>query len=225
MPSAALASTLLVGIVLLPGLAWLWIAERRIPRTARPGALAVAEASGIGTAATLVTSLLFFVLGSWLEWPFDFGTWLSHPASFRTDLVRNPVGLAAVLVAEPVLAAVGAGSFATWVHRKKPVFAPGSTVLHEVLGGAGAELSTRFVAVTMRDGRVIEGWMGSYSTDPAERFLSLAAPIHVTAADGAASGAASDELIVNLDSVVDIGVLERPDASETDSTESPPEDP
>lgn len=61
--------------------------------------------------------------------------------------------------------------------------------------------------------------------DPAERFLSLAAPIHVTAADGAASGAASDELIVNLDSVVDIGVLERPDASETDSTESPPEDP
>ena len=158
---------------------------------------------------------MLFLLGSWLEWPFDFGEWLLDPTSFHADLAENPVGLATLLVAEPILAAIGAGSFANWFHRKKPVIDPGSTVLHEVLGSSDTDLSTRFVAVTMRDGRVIEGWMGSYSTDPADRFFSLAAPIYVTASDGGAYEAASDEVIVNLETVVDIGVLERNQVGDT----------
>lgn len=203
-----LASALFVGIVLLPGLVWLWTSERRIPRTARPGALAVAEASGIGAAATLVTSFLLFALGSWLDWPFDFGEWLSCPSAFRADLAQHPVGLATVFVAEPILAAIGAGALANWLHRKRPVLDPGSTVLHETLGGDdGKEFSTRFAAVTMKDGRVIEGWVGSYSTDSTERFLSLTAPIYVTAADGTESETRSDEVILNMDNVVDIGIV------------------
>ena len=154
-----------------------------------------------------------------MDWPFDFGEWLSRPRVLRADLARSPVGVAAVLLAEPVLAPLGAGAFANWFHRNKPVIGPGSTVLHEVLGDSGKELSSRFVAVTMQDERVIEGWMGSYSTDSTERFFSLAAPIYVTAADGAESETASDEVIVHLDSVVDIGVVTH-DGSAQDETES-----
>lgn len=206
MSSAALASTLLVGIVLLPGLVWLWVSERRIPRTARPGALAVAEASGIGAAATLMTSFLLFALGSWLEWPFAFGDWVSHPAAFAVDLGRSPVGVAFVLLAEPLLAAFGAGVLAAWIHRKKPVIAPGSTVLHEALGGDTGD-ETKFVAITMKDGRIIEGWMGSYPTDPAERLLSVTAPIYVTdPGEPVSSEAKADQVIVNMDSVADIAV-------------------
>ena len=82
-------------------------------------------------------------------------------------------------------------------------------MLHETLGGdSGNDLATKFAAVTMKDGRVIEGWTGSYPTDSTERFLSLTAPIYVTAADGEErSEAGSDEVILNLDSVVDIGIL------------------
>lgn len=206
MSSAALASTLLVGIVLLPGLVWLWVSERRIPRTARPGALAVAEASGIGAAATLTTSFLLFALGSSLEWPFRFGEWVSRPSTFGVDLAQDPVGVAVVVLAEPLLAALGAGFLAAWIHRRKPVIAPGSSVLHETLGGVTGT-RTKFVAITMKDGRTIEGWMGSYPTDPAERFLSVTAPIYVTdPGETVSSETRSDEVIVNMDGVADIAV-------------------
>ena len=94
-------------------------------------------------------------------------------------------------------------------------------MLHETLGSDSAkELSTRFAAVTMKDGRVVEGWVGSYPTDSTESFLSLTAPIYVTAADGEErSEAASDEVIVHLDSVVDIGILANRDG-EGKATES-----
>lgn len=206
MSSAALASTLLVGIVLLPGLVWLWVSERRIPRTARPGALAVAEASGIGAAATLTTSFLLFALGSSLEWPFRFGEWVSRPSTFGVDLAQDPVGVAVVVLAEPLLAALGAGFLAAWIHRRKPVIAPVSSVLHETLGGVTGT-RTKFVAITMKDGRTIEGWMGSYPTDPAERFLSVTAPIYVTdPGETVSSETRSDEVIVNMDGVADIAV-------------------
>ena len=206
MSSAALASTLLVGIVLLPGLVWLWVSERRIPRTARPGALAVAEASGIGATATLITSFLMFALGSWLDWPFSFGEWVSRPSAFGTDLAESPVGVALVVLAEPLLAALGAGLLAAWIHRGKPVIAPGSSVLHETLGGDSGD-ETKFVAITMKDGRIIEGWMGSYPTEPAERFLSVTAPIYVTdPGETVSAEARSDQVIVNMESVADIAV-------------------
>lgn len=204
----ALGSTFLVGLVLFPGLIWLWTSEKRIPRTARPGALAVAEVSGIGTAATVVASLLLFVMGSWTEWPFDFRNWVASPETIRCELARHPLNLGAAVLVELVIAGSLAGAVAVFIHRKKPVIAPGSTVLHETLGtGAGKELSTKFVAVTMRDGRLIEGWVGSYPADATERFLSVTAPIYVTEpGETERSQAASDEVIVNLDSVVDIGI-------------------
>ena len=59
----------------------------------------------------------------------------------------------------------------------------------------------------MKDGRVIEGWVRSYSTDSTERFLSLGAPIYVTSADGKESETRSDEVILNMDNVVDIGIV------------------
>ena len=79
-------------------------------------------------------------------------------------------------------------------------------MLHETLGGdAGNE--TKFVAITMKDGRTIEGWMGSYPTDPAERFLSVTAPIYVTdPGETVSSETRSDEVIVNMDRVADIAV-------------------
>lgn len=206
MSLAALVSTLVVGVILLPGLVWLWISERRIPRTARPGALAVAEASGIGATATLITSFLLFALGSWLDWPFGFPEWISKPGSLRADLARNPVGIALVVLLEPMLASLGAGFLAHWIHRQKPVIAPGSTVLHETLGSDTGE-KTKFVAITMKDGRIIEGWVGSYPTDPAERFLSVTAPVYVTdPGESESTEARSDEVIVSMDSVADIAV-------------------
>ena len=78
----------------------------------------------------------------------------------------------------------------------------------------------------MKDGRVIEGWVGSYPTDPTESFLSLTAPIYVTAADGEErSEAASDEVILNMDSVVDIGILANQTREDraTESTGQPPQ--
>lgn len=209
----ALASTFLVGLVLFPGLIWLWTSEKRIPRTARPGALAVAEVSGIGTAATVVASLLLFAIGSWTEWPFDFRDWVADPAAFRCDLAQNPFNLGAAVLVELAIAASLAGAVAVWIHRRKPVIAPGSTVLHETLGTAtGKELSTKFVAVTMRDGRLIEGWVGSYPADATERFLSVTAPIYVTEpGEAERSQATSDEVILNLDSVVDIGIAAQPE--------------
>ena len=166
----------------------------------------MAEASGIGAAATLITSFLLFALGSWLDWPFDFGEWVSHPRALRADLVRSPVGVALVALVEPLLAAAGAGFLADWVHGQKPVIAPGSTVLHETLGSDTGE-QTKFVAITMKDGRIIEGWVGSYPTDPAERFLSVTAPIYVTdPGESESTEAKSDEVIVSIDSVADIAV-------------------
>lgn len=204
----ALASTFLVGIVLFPGLIWLWTSEKRIPRTARPGALAVAEVSGIGTAATVVATLFVFAMGYCIQWPFGFRDWLAVPETIRGELAQHPLNLGAAVLIELTIAASLAGAFAVWIHRKKPVIAPGSTVLHETLGtGTGKELSTKFVAVTMRDGRLIEGWVGSYPADATERFLSVTAPIYITEpGETERSQAASDEVIVNLDSVVDIGI-------------------
>ena len=79
-------------------------------------------------------------------------------------------------------------------------------MLHETLGGDTAN-QTKFVAITMKDGRTIEGWMGSYPTDPAERFLSVTAPIYVTdPGETVSSETRSDEVIVNMDGVADIAV-------------------
>ena len=59
----------------------------------------------------------------------------------------------------------------------------------------------------MKDGRIIEGWVGSYPTDPAERFLSVTAPIVVTdPGESESTEAGSDEVIVGMDSVADIAV-------------------
>ena len=145
-------------------------------------------------------------MGSWLDWPFYFPEWISRPGALRADLVQSPVGVALVVLAEPLLATLGAGFLADWIHRKKPVIAPGSTVLHEALGGdTGKE--TKFVAITMKDARIIEGWVGSYPTDPVERFLSVTAPIYVTdPGEDMSSEAKSDEVIVHMDSVADIAV-------------------
>ena len=79
-------------------------------------------------------------------------------------------------------------------------------MLHETLGSdTGKE--TKFVAITMKDGRIIEGWVGSYPTDPAERFLSVTAPVYVTdPGESQSSEASSDQVIVNVDSVADIAV-------------------
>ena len=114
--------------------------------------------------------------------------------------------MALVVLAEPLLAALGAGFLADCIHRKKPVIAPGSTVLHETLGSdTGKE--TKFVAITMKDGRIIEGWVGSYPTDPTERFLSVTAPVYVTdPGENVSSEAKSDEVIVNMDGIADIAV-------------------
>ena len=124
MTPTSLPGVLLFLAVILPGLSWLWVSERRGPITPRPATVAFAELTGVGTAAALVALIPVLLPGS-------------HPPFFLdvSELMgRETVGpyLAANLwhafgsvFAQLALGTVLAGWAATWRRPGRTIFNPG----------------------------------------------------------------------------------------------------
>ena len=205
--------------VLLPGFAWLWISERRGPMTTRSPSVAIAELAVVGTFAAAIAFTLVVLLGTALSWLVDVRAVLraTDLSAFLADHMWQ--SLASCFL--QILGGTGLAGGLAAIARKpgRTTFHPGSTVLHQVMEEdrvtaqrekevIDGQTVQAMVALTTRDGTVIEGYLRCFPADREESYLAIEAPIFMTRDDGIGERVKqpADAVVVNLDHIVHAAV-------------------
>ena len=205
--------------VLLPGFTWLWTSERRGPMVTRSPSVAIAELAVVGTLAAAAAFTLVVLLGTRLSWLVDVPAWLraGDLAVFLADHIWQAVASFFLQILGGT--ALAAGAAAILRRPGRTTFHPGSTVLHQVLeedrvsaqrereAGDGQTVQA-MVALTTREGTVIEGYLRCFPADRDEPFLAVESPVFMTREDGVGERVKqpADAVIINLDQVVHAAV-------------------
>jgi hypothetical protein len=202
----------LVGLILLlaavaPGYVFVRVAEQYRPRPERSALLETAEVLAIGAACTTFAALL--AVG--LEYAMhglvvDVSKWSSQGNAYlreRPFTVARSIGLA--LVGACAIAYLSA----LIVNRGRPAgIIPGVTVRAGVFEPAGRAGRRAWVAVHLKDGSVVEGYLLAYPTGGSDvQEIALQKPIGRTdPGQQRALVAGIDRVIIPADEIAMIGV-------------------
>lgn len=205
----------LLGVVIFvvavaPGYSYLRFAERRAPRPDRSRLMEAAELLGIGSALLAVASAATIGLG--VRWPEVFVNLRAWAASGSQYLGDEPYRGLASVAAVLLIAHAAAYPLARLTHRgARASLHPAVSVWHQVLG-EDIETTAKFLALQLRSGRVVEGYLRAYSIDTplVDREISLQAPIFVTH-DGQRQLIAATSMIFRGEDIAEIGVVDDPD--------------
>lgn len=211
---ANIAGILILLAAFAPGYAWIKIAETRILRPQRSALLETVELGLVGASATLiataVVALVDSVLGLGMA---DLGRWTSEGSDYFED---NPTRILATVAAISVISLLGTWGAARIAYRQyPPIFGPERSVWTDVLARSGEAASkalqrSAFLAATLKDGRIIEGFLFSFPAGPTDEVgeVALQAPIFVRQSSTSPRMSLPDIqfLILLLSEVTDIGV-------------------
>lgn len=170
----SLAGLALFAASLGPGYVYVRVSERRIARAERSQLLEAAELLVIGALITTVVAMLVLAGAAAIG--------VADPEEMRREglayLLLHPLSGFATLGTIFGLSYAAGGGAALVVHRNKPPSQQPGTVWREVFGqdkGTHDAIAT----VELRDGRMLQGQIASYTLDaPAEpRELALRAPM------------------------------------------------
>lgn len=208
----------LVGLILLlaavaPGYVFLRVAERYRPRPDRSALLETAEVLAIGAACTTVAALLIVGLeGAVHGVVVDVSTWSEQGNAYlreRPYTAARSIGFA--LVGACVVAYVSARI----VNRGRPPgIVPGATVRAGVFEPTSRKGWRAWVAVHLKDGSVVEGYLLAYPTGGSDvQEIALRKPIGRTdPGQQRALVTGVDRVIISADEIAMIGVrIESPE--------------
>lgn len=179
---ANLVGLLLFVLVLAPGWLWVRVAERRQVRPDRSALLEATELVVTGVISTAVAAVAVVGVGTAVGWLPNLHTVTAAGSTYVQD---EPYESAVAVAAIFVLSLAGAYGIARLVYQgSEPSLIPAGSVWRDVFG-EGGEGQPIFVSTTLVDGRIVDGYLYSYSTDPdgGDRDLALQAPIYVWSGD------------------------------------------
>lgn len=169
---------LLFVLAVAPGWLWIRVAERRQVRPDRSALLETAELVATGVVFTTIAAIAVVVVGTGVGWLPDLREVTAVGSTFVHD---EPYRSGLTVVAVLGLSLAGAFGAARFVYRgREASLVPAGSVWRDVFG-EGGEGRPIFVSTTLVDGRVVDGYLYSYSTDAdgGDRDLGLQAPIYV----------------------------------------------
>ena len=176
-PASLVGLTLFV-LAVAPGWVWVRVAEKRQVRPDRSPLLEAAELVVIGVIFTTVAAAVVAGFGNGNSWIPELRELTARGSTFAQEEPYRTAATAAMVFALSLAAAYGTARF---VHRgKEASLVPAGSVWRDVFG-EGGEGRPIFVSANLVDGRVVDGYLYSYSTDAggADRDLGLQAPIYV----------------------------------------------
>lgn len=175
---ANLVGLLLFVLVLAPGWLWVRVAERRQVRPDRSALLEAAELVVTGVIFTTAAAVVVVGIGVGVGWLPELRAVTMSGSTYVQDEPYRTAGVVAMVFALSLVAAYGT---ARLVYRgKEASLVPAGSVWQDVFG-EGGEGRPIFVSTSLVDGRVVDGYLYSYSTDASggDRDLALQAPIYV----------------------------------------------
>ena len=173
-----LVGLLLFVLAVAPGWVWVRVAERRQVLPDRSTLLEAAQLVATGVVFTTAAAIAVLGIGTGVGWLPDLREITAVGSTF---LYEEPYRSGLTLVAILGLSLVGAYGAARIVYRgQEPSLVPAGSVWRDVFGEGGAGRPI-FVSTTLVDGRVVDGYLYSYSTDAdgGDQDLALQEPIHV----------------------------------------------
>jgi hypothetical protein len=190
---------LLLLAALAPGYVFTRVAERRFPRPARSQLLETAELLVIGAACTTVAALIFFGINEVVHGVvIDTATWTKVGNDYLGDhphLLAQSIGLILIV-------ACGIAAAVAWLanYGRPGDIAPGITVRAGVFEPAARRAKRGWVAVHLRNGSVVEGYLLAYPTgESGTHDIALQKPIGLTPPGQPRA------LVVGVDSVIIAG--------------------
>jgi len=196
MPDSVLGLFLfLVGLG--PGYLYVRFTERYRPRAERSEVMEVAELVLVGAACSALVSVILLPIMNATKWV-SVSSLVTGPAAYVAEHPWN--ALTALLVVLTASYGVAYGAFRIRYRNRSEVFDPDSSVwVREItrMTKEGAEGIS--ATVELEDGRVIKGFLSSYTPDidgDANRDIALAAPISVK------MPGASDEEIPDIERLI-----------------------
>lgn len=176
-PANLVGLTLFV-LAVAPGWVWVRVAEKRQVRPDRSSLLEAAELVVTGVIFTAVAAALVAGIGNRIGWIPELRELTARGSTFAQDEPYRIGATAAIVFALSLATAYGT---ARLVYRGKDAsLVPAGSVWRDVFGEGGKGRPI-FVSAALEDGRVVEGYLYSYSTDSegSDRDLALQAPIYV----------------------------------------------
>lgn len=170
-----LAGLALFAASLGPGYVYVRVAERRVPRAERTQLLEAAELLVLGGLISTVVAMLV-IFGARESDLINVETVRSEGLDY---LLLHPLRGFTTLGTIFGLSYLTGWGAARFVHRKKKPSQQPGTVWREILG-AKKDTHVSWATVELRDGRVLQGQVASYTLEtPTEpRELALAAPLY-----------------------------------------------
>ncbi len=212
MAPPATVAALLIALALVPGWLYLRLIERLQPRSGTSGLHQLLEVLAVGVATTGVSVIVVVLVPHrWMPFTLDVSAWVSKGDSYLRDHVRSATWSLALVFALAVLLAC----VLYWLRaRKKPAeFRSQGNVWVHSLGDRPTD-KVPYVGLQLKDGRLVEGPLHSYTFDaePGKRDVALSGPIRVTAAGGgvAQPNPSLDRLIVPESQIEYITVIHVP---------------
>lgn len=175
---ANLVGLVLFVLVLAPGWLWVRVAERRQVRPDRSALLEAAELVVTGVIFTAVAAAVVVAIGNGKGLLPELRDVTASGSTYAQDEPYRTAGTIVIVFALSLAAAYGS---ARLVYRgKEASLVPAGSVWRDVFG-EGGEGRPIFVSATLKDGRVVDGYLYSYSTNAngGDRDLGLQAPIYV----------------------------------------------
>lgn len=190
-----------------PGYVFVRAAERYRPRPDRSALLETTEVVAIGAACTTVAVIAVVAVGEVVDGiAVNLAQWSSEGAAYvRSRPYRTIRSAGLVLGGASGLAYLAA----RFIHRGRPPdIIPGVTVRAGVLEPAGRPDRRAWVAVHLRDGSVVEGYLLAHPTGGSDvQDLALQKPIARTVPNGPRTLVPGvDRVIVAADEIAMIGV-------------------
>jgi Family of unknown function (DUF6338) len=191
----------LIGVVILlaavaPGYVYVRVAEHYRSRPERSALLETAEVVVIGAGCTTLAAGALVGIGQWVDGiVLDTSSWIRHGNAYlrsRPDLLLRSAALALVL------AFLVAYVAARVVNRGRPRhIVPGIAVRSGVFEAARREGKRGWVAVHLKNGTIVEGYLQAYPTGDVEApEIALQKPTGLTEPDSERS------IVSGVDSVV-----------------------
>lgn len=214
MPPTNIVSILILLAAFAPGYAWLKVVEARTLRTERSVLLETVELGLVGATCSLLAAAAIGLVDSLFDFgTADLGRWAAEGAQYFED---HPTQVLVTVALIAIISISGAWSMARFVYRKyPPVFGPERSVWTDVLARSGTAASkdlnrAAFLAVTLKDRRIFEGFLFSFPTGPTDAVgeIALQAPVFLRDTPTSARMSLPDTqfLILLVSEITDIGV-------------------
>ena len=183
LPSSIAVSVMLLALV--PGWFHLRLRERLAPASTATGLSELLEVLAIGMATTGVSgAVLVFVPHHWLPFLVDVDSWAREGTIYLRSHVRDAT-LSGVAVLALALAIAYLLYLPLRLTRPAEFRAQGSVWVHAI--GARPKGRVPWVGIQLKDGKLVEGLLHSYSLSEGpleERDVALGRPIRVSLAPG-----------------------------------------